>query len=173
MQGPRPGVLALAVALIGVGTLTMLPDELDAANSCLPRELKSRLAQVSKKFGKVEIVSTYRSGARMPSGKSSYHASCRAVDFNPPRGKYKQVAGWLKANHSGGVGTYSCGMHHIHIDTGPAYRFHHCQSASAGEEMDADAIRAAKAQWPTEPGKGAWPLVLSASSAPAVTSTGL
>jgi hypothetical protein len=57
----------------------------------------------------------------------SYHASCRAVDFNPPRGKYQQVASWLKANHRGGVGTYSCGHHHIHIDTGPAVRFHKCE----------------------------------------------
>jgi hypothetical protein len=127
-------MLALAGALVAVGTLALLPDELDAANNCLPRELKSRLAQVSQKFGQ--------------------------VDFNPPRGKYSQVASWLKANHSGGVGTYSCGMHHIHIDSGPAYRFHHCQSASAGEEMDGAAIRAAKAEWPTAPNQGSWPLVL-------------
>jgi hypothetical protein len=160
-------MLALAAALAAVGTLSLLPDELDAASTCLPRDLKARLSQVSKKFGKVEIVSTYRAGARMPSGKQSYHASCRAVDFNPPRGKYKQVASWLKSNHSGGVGTYSCGMHHIHIDNGPAYRFHHCQSASAGEEMDAAAIRAAKAEWPTEPNQGSWPLVLRTATASA------
>jgi hypothetical protein len=160
MPGPSPRVLALAVALVAVGTLTILPDELDASGSCLPGELKSRLAQVSKKFGRVSIVSTYRGGARMPSGRTSYHASCRAVDFTPPRGKYSQVAGWLKANHGGGVGTYSCGMHHIHIDSGPRVRFHHCQSASAGDEMDGAAIRAAKAEWATTPGQGSWPLVL-------------
>lgn len=160
MHGPSPRVLALAAALVAVGTLSFLPDELDAASNCLPKELRSRLGQISKKFGKVEIISTYRAGARMPSGKSSYHASCRAVDFNPPRGKYKQVANWLKSNHSGGVGTYSCGMHHIHIDNGPAYRFHSCQSASSGEEMDGEAIKAAKADWPTTPGQGVWPLVL-------------
>lgn len=167
MQGLRPRMLALAAAAIAVGTLTLLPDELDAANNCLPRELKSRLAQVSQKFGKVQIVSTYRAGARMPNGRTSFHASCRAVDFNPPRGKYKQVASWLKSNHKGGVGTYSCGMHHIHIDNGPAYRFHHCQSASAGEEMDSAAIKAAKAEWPTAPNQGSWPLVLPSQAAPA------
>lgn len=160
MQGLRPRMLALAAAAVAVGTLAALPDELDAASNCLPRELKSKLAQVSKQFGKVEIVSTYRAGARMPSGKSSYHASCRAVDFNPPRGKYSQVASWLKANHSGGVGTYSCGMHHIHIDNGPAYRFHTCQRASIEGEMDEATIRAAKAEWPTAPNQGSWPLML-------------
>ena len=160
MPGPRPRVLALAAAIVGVTTLAMLPDELDAAGTCLPSELKSKLQQVSKKFGRVEIISTYRGGARMPNGRSSFHASCRAVDFNPPRGKYSEVASWLKSNHGGGVGTYSCGMHHIHLDNGPRVRFHHCQSASAGEEMDAAAIRAAKAEWPTAAGKGSWPLVL-------------
>ena len=77
------------------------------------------------------MISAHRPGARIAgSGRMSYHASCRAVDFNPPRGKYQQVASWLKANHRGGVGTYSCGMHHIHIDSGPAVRFHKCGAAA-------------------------------------------
>lgn len=94
---------------------------------CLPGVLKKRLGQIRKKFGKVRIVSTFRRGARIRgTGRPSYHASCRAVDFHPPRGKYKAVARWLKANHAGGVGTYSCRMHHIHIDNGPRVRFHKC-----------------------------------------------
>lgn len=164
MPGPSPRVLALAVALMSVGTLITVPDDLEAASSCLPGELKSRLAEIRQKFGAVEILSTYRGGARMPSGQRSYHASCRAVDFNPPRGKYSQVASWLKSTHGGGVGTYSCGMHHIHLDNGPRIRFHHCQSASIDEETDAAAIRAAKAEWPTTPGAGSWPLVLPTAS---------
>lgn len=156
----RSGGLALAAAAVALGVLMALPDETDASASCLPRELRARLGEINKKFGKVEIVSTYRAGARMPGGQQSFHASCRAVDFNPPRGKYSQVASWLKSNHGGGVGTYSCGMHHIHIDNGPRIRFHHCQSATVIEEMDGEAMRAAKAEWPSEPGKGAWPLVL-------------
>jgi hypothetical protein len=160
MPGLRPRALALAVALGAIGTLTVLPDELDASSSCLPSALKARLSQISNKFGRVSVVSTYRRGARMPNGRRSFHATCQAVDFNPPRGKYNQVANWLKANHSGGVGTYSCGMHHIHIDTGPRIRFHHCQSAMVIEEMDGEAIRAAKAQWASQPGQGSWPLVL-------------
>ncbi|MDX2158493.1 MAG: D-Ala-D-Ala carboxypeptidase family metallohydrolase [Hyphomicrobiaceae bacterium] len=157
-HGPR--VIALAMGVVATATLAFLPDELEASGSCLPKELKSRLAQVRSKFGSVEIVSTYRGGARMPNGRSSYHANCRAVDFNPPRGKYSQVASWLKSNHGGGVGTYSCGMHHIHLDNGPRVRFHHCQSAEAGPEMDAEAIRAARAEWPKAGTAGVWPLIL-------------
>jgi len=162
MPGLRPCALALTVAIGAIGTLTLLPDELDASTSCLPPSLKARIAQVSSKFGRVSVVSTYRRGARMPNGRRSFHASCQAVDFNPPRGKYAQVASWLKANHGGGVGTYSCGMHHIHIDSGPRVRFHHCQSAMVIEEMDGEAVRAAKSQWATHVGQGGWPLILPA-----------
>lgn len=97
-----------------------------ADSSCLPASLKGTLAKIRAKFGPIEIISAHRPGARTPAGKQSYHASCRAVDFNPPRGKYAAVVAWLKANHNGGVGTYSCGMHHIHIDNGPSYRWHTC-----------------------------------------------
>lgn len=160
MPGLRPCALALAVAIGAIGTLTLLPDELDASSSCLPSALKSRLSQVSSKFGRVSVVSTYRSGARMPNGQRSFHASCQAVDFKPPSGKYSEVASWLKANHGGGVGTYGCGMHHIHIDSGPRVRFHHCQRAMVIEEMDGEAVRAAKSQWATQVGQGSWPLVV-------------
>lgn len=160
MPGLRPRALALATALVAVGTLILLPDELDASSSCLPGALKSRLSHINKTFGRVSVLSTYRRGARMPNGRPSFHASCQAVDFKPPSGKYAQVASWLKSNHGGGVGTYSCGMYHIHIDTGPRVRFHRCQRALIIEEMDGEAIRAAKADWATQPGQGAWPLVL-------------
>jgi len=124
------GLLAAALILvsftagsIGVSTQPALA----ASSSCLPGVLKSRLAQIRKKFGKVRIVSTFRRGARIRgTGRPSFHASCRAVDFHPPRGKYRAVVRWLKANHSGGVGTYSCHMRHIHLDNGPRVRFHKC-----------------------------------------------
>ncbi len=162
MPAFRPRTLALTIAVAAVATLGFLPDEVDASGSCLPKDLKNRLAQISSKFGKVEVISTYRRGASMGNGRSSFHASCRAVDFNPPRGKSGQVASWLKSNHGGGVGTYSCGMHHIHIDNGPKVRFHHCQSADAGGEIEHAALGAAKAEWPATPGQGQWPLVLPA-----------
>ena len=101
----------------------------------------------------------------MPNGRASFHASCRAVDFKPPRGKYTQVASWLKSNHGGGVGTYSCGMHHIHIDTGPRVRFHRCQRAMVIEEMDGESLRSAHADRPLLEGGQAWPLVLQGTAA--------
>jgi uncharacterized protein YcbK (DUF882 family) len=55
------------------------------SESCLPGSLKSRLGQMRKTFGRIEVVSTHRPGARINgSGKTSYHANCRAVDFVPP-----------------------------------------------------------------------------------------
>jgi len=101
------------------------------STGCLPGVLRQRLAQIRSKWGGVSVISTHRPGARIAgSGRRSFHASCRAVDFHPPRGSYRAVVSWLKANHGGGVGTYSCGMHHIHIDNGPRIRFHHCVTAS-------------------------------------------
>ncbi len=98
-----------------------------SGSSCLPGVLKTRLSQIRARFGRVRVISTFRRGARIAgSGRRSLHASCRAVDFHVPRGKYRAVVSWLKRNHFGGVGTYSCGMHHIHIDNGPRVRFHHC-----------------------------------------------
>lgn len=102
----------------------------ESGGGCMPSSLRHTLAEVSRKFGSVQVISGHRPGATISgSGRPSYHASCRAVDFNPPAGKYEQVANWLKANHSGGVGTYSCGMHHIHIDNGPNVRFHKCEGS--------------------------------------------
>ncbi|MGI8724078.1 MAG: D-Ala-D-Ala carboxypeptidase family metallohydrolase [Methyloceanibacter sp.] len=89
----------------------------------IPQDLKRTIAEIERRFGAVQVVSTHRPGAKIAgSGNRSKHADCRAVDFNPPRGKYGQVASWLKANHKGGVGTYSCGMNHIHIDNGQSTR---------------------------------------------------
>lgn len=102
------------------------------SQSCLPSVLTSTLNQVRSMFGALDILSTHRPGARIAgSGKPSYHASCRAVDFKP-RQNYREVVNWLYANHSGGLGTYSCGMSHIHIDNGPKVRFHKCVGGSDG-----------------------------------------
>lgn len=124
----------LAVAFLAIGGIAApaVQDAQAASSStgCLPGALRARLSQVRSKFGSIRVVSTHRPGARIAgSGRRSLHSSCRAVDFVPPRGKYGAVVAWLRANHGGGVGTYSCGMHHIHIDNGPRVRFHHCVSA--------------------------------------------
>lgn len=120
-------LLLLAFAVAPVAT----SGTAEASTGCLPGSIQSTLNQIRAKFGPVSIVSTHRPGARIAgSGKRSYHASCRAVDFHPPKGKYSQVLAYLRANHSGGLGTYSCGMHHIHLDNGPRVHFHKCQGAS-------------------------------------------
>lgn len=124
----RLGAIFLALTcfvLIGVSSASA------QSAGCLPGTLKSKLNEIRSKFGPVKIVSTHRRGARIAgSGRPSYHASCRAVDFHPPKGKHSQVVAYLKKTHSGGVGTYSCGMNHIHLDNGPRVRFHHCVNAS-------------------------------------------
>jgi len=121
------GALVLAMGLLAFAA----PQQAAAASTgCLPGSIKSKLAQIRQKFGPVRVVSAHRPGARIAgSGKRSFHASCRAVDFHPPKGKYRQVVAWLKKTHGGGVGTYSCGMNHVHIDNGPRVRFHHCVNA--------------------------------------------
>ena len=119
---------AALAALVGVMMASVLAPVSTAEAACMPNALAATLSAVRSKFGPVQVISAHRPGARIAgSGKASYHASCRAVDFNPPPGSYSQVVSWLKANHHGGVGTYSCGMHHIHIDTGPRTHFHKCQ----------------------------------------------
>lgn len=125
----------LCVALLAFGAFA-IPSARHAqaagsSTSCLPGVLRHRLAQIRAKFGRVSVISAYRRGARIAgTNHRSFHASCRAVDFAPPPGKYRAVVAWLKANHGGGIGTYSCAMHHIHIDNGPSIRFHHCVNAS-------------------------------------------
>lgn len=131
---------ALAVLVLAAASMPTFTHTADAArssrasssSSCLPGVLKRRLSQLRSRFGSIRVISTFRRGARIAgTGRRSYHASCRAVDFLPPRGKYRAVANWLKKNHFGGVGTYSCGMYHIHIDNGPRVRFHKCGRRSS------------------------------------------
>jgi hypothetical protein len=126
--GRLAAVLACAFTmLVGITPIIGMQTAEASSTSCLPGAIKQRLAQIRSKFGPVRVVSTFRRGARIAgSGRRSYHANCRAVDFHAPRGKHRAVVAWLKANHGGGVGTYSCGMSHIHIDNGPHVRFHHC-----------------------------------------------
>lgn len=91
------------------------------SRSCLTGEARAVLASIERRFGRVQIVSTCRRGARIAgSGRPSKHASGQAIDFRVP-GKKKQVVNWLINNHGdGGTMTYS-DMDHIHVDVG--YRF--------------------------------------------------
>jgi uncharacterized protein YcbK (DUF882 family) len=94
------------------------------STKCLPASLKARLAEVRSKFGPIKVISTHRPGAKIrKTGHTSLHASCRAVDFIPPRGKYQAVANYLKRANGGYTLTYSIG--HIHIDTGRSQQRSH------------------------------------------------
>ena len=143
-------IAALALAAV---SMTFLPTQATAkrasassSSSCLPGVLKRRLSQLRSKFGAIRVISTFRRGARIAgTGRPSFHASCRAVDFLPPRGKYSAVANRLKQNHFGGVGTYSCGMYHIHMDNGPRVRFHKCGRRGTGRYAKRKRSRSRKA----------------------------
>ena len=89
------------------------------SRSCLTSDARSLLNRIESRFGRVDIVSTCRPGAKIGgSGRPSRHASGNAIDFNAPRGKKGEIVRWLVANHhSGGTMTYS-GMSHIHVDIG-------------------------------------------------------
>lgn len=88
------------------------------SRSCLTRDARALLNSIEAQFGRVEIVSTCRRGARIAtSGRPSKHASGEAIDFRAP-GRKRQVVQWLINNHDdGGTMTYS-DMDHIHVDVG-------------------------------------------------------
>jgi Peptidase M15 len=95
------------------------------SRACLPYELKNALATIESRFGPVKVVSTHRPGARIAGTHyASYHATCRAVDFHPAPGKYREVLAYLRSSWNGGLGTYSGQMHHLHIDVGPKIVWH-------------------------------------------------
>jgi len=117
------GVLSLTIIMFGGAT----PSSAQTSTSCLPGSVQSTLNQIRQKFGPVQIVSTFRRGAVIAgTGRRSLHASCRAVDFNAPAGKRAAVIAWLRSNHKGGLGIYSCGMSHLHIDNGGRYAWNKC-----------------------------------------------
>lgn len=118
-------VAALVLAATAHGS-SPSPALADGAG-CLPGSLRSTLDRIRSKFGPVRVISGYRGGATIAgSGRMSYHASCRAVDFYAPSGRQSEVVAWLRSNHSGGLGIYSCGMNHIHIDNGPSVQWNRC-----------------------------------------------
>lgn len=128
------------IAAASIGLLAAIIGTAGVAQACIPGDLESKLSQIRSQFGSIKVISTFRKGATIAgSGKPSYHASCRAVDFVPPSGKYGAVVAWLHANHSGGVGTYSSG--HIHIDNGPHVRFSRGWSGDSGTRVASKSSR--------------------------------
>jgi hypothetical protein len=92
------------------------------SRSCLTGPARALLERIETTFGRVQIVSTCRPGARIAgSGRPSKHGSGQAIDFNAPSGRKAELVRWLIANHrSGGTMTYS-GMSHIHVDVGQRF----------------------------------------------------
>jgi Peptidase M15 len=89
--------------------------------SCLTSAARNLLGRIENQFGRMQIISTCRPGARVAgTGRPSRHASGNAVDFNAGA-KKQAVIQWLLANHSsGGTMTYPR-MDHIHVDIGPRF----------------------------------------------------
>lgn len=102
-----------------------------ADRGCLSRETRNLLGRIESRFGRVQLISTCRPGARIAgSGKVSKHASGQAIDFSAPSGKKAELVRWLVATHkSGGTMTYR-DMNHVHVDVG--YHFVSLGSASRG-----------------------------------------
>jgi Peptidase M15 len=92
------------------------------SRGCLTSAARALLGRIEAQFGRVQVVSTCRPGARVAgTGRISRHASGNAVDFNAPGGRKGAIVRWLIANHrSGGTMTYA-GMSHIHVDIGPRF----------------------------------------------------
>lgn len=91
------------------------------STGCLKPSARAVLARIQARFGKVQIISTCRRGAKIRrTGKRSKHATGEAIDFKVPGRSKAEVVNWLRANHSGGVMTYR-NFGHIHVDIGPRY----------------------------------------------------
>jgi uncharacterized protein YcbK (DUF882 family) len=121
----RLGAGAILLALVMLVGAT--PSSAQSTTRCLPGSIQSTLNKIRAKFGPIQVISTYRRGAIIAgTGRRSLHASCRAVDFAAPSGKRAAVIAWLRSNHSGGLGIYSCGMSHLHIDNGGHYTWNKC-----------------------------------------------
>jgi Peptidase M15 len=94
-------------------------DGAGSSRSCLTGATQALLGRIEANFGRMQLISTCRPGARIAgTGRISKHASGQAIDFNAPNGRKAEVVRWLIANHkSGGTMTYA-GMSHIHVDVG-------------------------------------------------------
>lgn len=127
------------------------PAHARVSTKCLPPQIKAALAHVASNYGRVQVVSAFRRGARIAgTRKRSKHASCQAVDFHV-RGNRKGALAWLRRQRLEII-TYGGAMHHIHIAPG-SYRGHHIVDRSGRRQgvkrgkrgPRADAARAPRA----------------------------
>lgn len=85
------------------------------SRSCLTGDTRAVLSRLEARVGKVSVVSTCRTGARIAgTNRQSKHAVGRAVDFNT-RNKGAAIA--FLRSQGVFVMTY-CGMSHVHFNTG-------------------------------------------------------
>lgn len=113
------GVVSAAFLAI----LVCLPPAQAASTKCLPGSLRAAMAHISRNYGRVLIISTYRRGAVIAgTRKRSKHARCQAVDFKV-KGNQRAAVRWLQSQPLEVI-TYSGAMHHIHIAIG-SYKGHH------------------------------------------------
>jgi hypothetical protein len=86
---------------------------------CLPGDLKSVVADLSVRFGRVSLESTHRSRGhnwRAGGARQSLHLSCRAIDFRVRTGSRGVLAYLRTRPEVGGLKIYRNGI--IHIDNG-------------------------------------------------------
>lgn len=136
MVTPEAGILkslTLALCLFLLAACSSLPGlyriggegevNYRGASWCVPWKLKRVLRRVAHNYGDVHVGSTWRSpwhNRRIGGASSSYHKTCRAVDFKVDADmgavyeyvKDQSAVGGHKRYRSNRGG-------HIHIDTGP------------------------------------------------------
>ena len=117
------------------------------SRACLPFELKNLLTTIESQYGPVQVISTHRPGARIAgTHHASLHANCRAVDFHPAPGRYREVLAYLRNHWNGGIGTYSGQMHHLHVDAGSKKIWHTAVGRTQVAAGDRPALRRTAAQ---------------------------
>ena len=117
-----PPVQSTSTNLPVQSTSTNLPAKKSKSTSlnrdCLTPDTRELLSRLEATFGRVNLISTCRAGARMPTGDVSWHARNRAFDFVvPKRVDKRDVMVWLGKNSPGVTISYRS-MPHIHTDTG-------------------------------------------------------
>lgn len=115
--------LLCAVSAAFLAMLVCLPPAQAASSKCLPGSLRAAMAHISRNYGRILIISTYRRGAIIAgTRKRSKHARCQAVDFKV-KGNQRAAVRWLQSQPLEVI-TYGGAMHHIHIAVG-SYKGYH------------------------------------------------